>query len=157
LTEGAGNGFGISVEADVIATGNIIENCAYAGLKLGFGPYLRNVTASANTIRRSPYGILVSVAPGAGRAAIIDNRIEGATRVPAFLVHDSPREADLGLLIYHRLFQLARWLEGVGGQPLFQYVLTTTTRPPPDLAKEPWLRLSLRGAPAAKRLLQCDL
>jgi hypothetical protein len=25
--------------------------------------------------------------------------IEGATRVPAFLVHDSPREADLGLLI----------------------------------------------------------
>lgn len=43
--------------------------------------------------------------------------IEGATRVPAFLVHDSPREADLGLLIYHRLFQLARGLEAVGGQP----------------------------------------
>lgn len=80
LTEGAGNGFGISVEADVIATSNIVENCAYAGLKLGFGPYLRNVTASANTIRRSPYGILVSVVPGAGRAAITDNRIEGATR-----------------------------------------------------------------------------
>ncbi len=80
LTEGAGNGFGISVEADVIATGNIIENCAYAGLKLGFGPYLRNITASANTIRRSPYGIVVSVVPGAGRAAITDNRIEGATR-----------------------------------------------------------------------------
>jgi uncharacterized secreted repeat protein (TIGR03808 family) len=80
LTEGAGNGFGISVEADVIATGNIVENCAYAGLKLGFGPYLRNVTASANTIRRSPYGIVVSVVPGAGRAAITDNRIEGATR-----------------------------------------------------------------------------
>jgi uncharacterized secreted repeat protein (TIGR03808 family) len=80
LTEGAGNGFGISVEADVIATGNIVENCAYAGLKLGFGPYLRNVTASDNTIRRSPYGILVSVVPGAGRAAITGNRIEGATR-----------------------------------------------------------------------------
>lgn len=83
--------------------------------------------------------------------------IEGATRVPAFLVHDSPREADLGLLIYHRLFQLARGLEAVGGQPLFQYIVTTTTRPPPDLAKEPWLRLTLRGAPAAERLLQCDL
>ncbi len=80
LTEGAGNGFGISVEADVTAAGNIVENCAYAGLKLGFGPCLRNVTASANTIRRSPYGILVSVVPGAGRAAITDNRIEGATR-----------------------------------------------------------------------------
>lgn len=80
LTEGAGNGFGISIEADVTATSNIVENCAYAGLKLGFGPYLRNVTASANTIRRSPYGIAVSVVPGAGRAAIIDNRVEGATR-----------------------------------------------------------------------------
>jgi uncharacterized secreted repeat protein (TIGR03808 family) len=80
LTEGAGNGFGISIEADVTATGNVIENCAYAGLKLGFGPYLRNVTASANTIRRSPYGIVVSVVPGAGRAAITSNRIEGATR-----------------------------------------------------------------------------
>jgi uncharacterized secreted repeat protein (TIGR03808 family) len=80
LTEGAGNGFGISIEADVTATGNVVENCAYAGMKLGFGPYLRDVTASANTIRRSPYGILVSVVPGAGRAAITGNRIEDATR-----------------------------------------------------------------------------
>ncbi|MFZ5676726.1 MAG: chromosome segregation protein SMC [Pseudomonadota bacterium] len=83
--------------------------------------------------------------------------IEGATRVPAFLVHDSPREADLGLTLYHQLFQLARWLEGVCGQPLFQYIVTTTTQPPPDLAKHPWIRLTLRGAPAAERLLRCDL
>jgi predicted nucleic acid-binding Zn-ribbon protein len=83
--------------------------------------------------------------------------IEGATRVPAFLVHDSPREADLGLTLYHQLFQLARWLEAVGEQPLFQYIVTTTTRPPPDLAKEPWMRLTLRGAPAGERLLRCDL
>ena len=83
--------------------------------------------------------------------------IEGVTRVPAFLVHDSPREADLGLPIYHRLFQLARWLEAVSEQPLFQYIVTTTTRPPLDLAKEPWLRLALRGAPAGERLLLCDL
>jgi uncharacterized secreted repeat protein (TIGR03808 family) len=75
-----GNGVGISVEADVTATGNIIENCAYAGLRLGFGPYLRDVTASANVIRRSPYGIVVSVVPGAGRATISGNTIEGATR-----------------------------------------------------------------------------
>lgn len=83
--------------------------------------------------------------------------IEGATRVPAFLVHDSPREADLGLPLYDQVFHLAHWLEGVGGRPLFQYVVTTTTRPPPDLAKHPWLRLTLRGAPAAERLLKCDL
>ena len=67
LTEGAGNGFGSSVGADVIATGNIVENCAYAGLKLGFGPYLRNVTARALPIRRSPYGIVVQSCPALAR------------------------------------------------------------------------------------------
>jgi uncharacterized secreted repeat protein (TIGR03808 family) len=80
LTDGSGNGFGISIEADTIASGNTIENCAYAAMRLGFGPYLRNVTASGNAIRRSPYGILVSVVRGAGRAAITDNSISGATR-----------------------------------------------------------------------------
>ena len=80
LTDGSGNGFGITVEADTIASGNTIENCAYAGLRLGFGPYLRNVTASGNTIRHSPYGIVVSVVKGAGRAAITGNSIQGATR-----------------------------------------------------------------------------
>ncbi|CUA90577.1 hypothetical protein Ga0061061_1146 [Chelatococcus sambhunathii] len=82
--------------------------------------------------------------------------IEGATHVPAFLLHDSPREADLGLSIYHLLFQLAAELEEEAG-PLFQYIVTTTTRPPPHLAKEPWLRLTLRGAPAQERLLGVDL
>ncbi len=83
--------------------------------------------------------------------------IEGATCVPAFLVHDSPREADLGLSLYDQVFHLAHWLEGVGEKPLFQYVVTTTTRPPPDLAKSPWLRLTLRGAPAPERLMKGDL
>ncbi|MCG8014612.1 MAG: chromosome segregation protein SMC [Candidatus Thiodiazotropha sp. 'RUGA'] len=83
--------------------------------------------------------------------------IEGKTRVPTFLVHDSPREADLGLPLYDQVFYLARRLEEVGGQPLFQYVVTTTTRPPPELAKPPWLRLTLRGTPASERLLKCDL
>ncbi|MEW8494549.1 MAG: hypothetical protein AB2604_12170 [Candidatus Thiodiazotropha taylori] len=83
--------------------------------------------------------------------------IEGKTRVPTFLVHDSPREADLGLPLYDQVFHFARRLEEVGGQPLFQYVVTTTTRPPPDLAKPPWLRLTLRGTPASERLLKCDL
>lgn len=83
--------------------------------------------------------------------------IEGATRVPAFLVHDSPREADLGLPLYHRLFRFARWLEETTRQPLFQYVVTTTTRPPPDLVQDPWVRLTLRGAPAPERLLKCNL
>jgi len=83
--------------------------------------------------------------------------IEGETRVPAFLVHDSPREADLGLPLYDQVFHFASELEEIGGQPLFQYIVSTTTRPPPDLAKPPWLCLTLRGTPASERLLKCDL
>lgn len=83
--------------------------------------------------------------------------IEGATRIPAFFLHDSPREADLGLSIYHELFRLVRAIEEQTDQPLFQYIVTTTTRPPQDLASEPWLRLTLRGAPGNERLLRCDL
>ncbi len=83
--------------------------------------------------------------------------IEGATRIPAFLLHDSPREADLGLSIYHQLFQLARELEEQTSQPLFQYIVTTTTRPSDDMTCVPWLRLTLRGSPGPERLLGCDL
>ena len=83
--------------------------------------------------------------------------IEGATRVPAFLVHDSPREADLGLSIYDELFRLMRELEELTETTTFQYIVTTTTRPPDDLRRDPWLRLTLKGAPGSERLLARDL
>jgi hypothetical protein len=79
--------------------------------------------------------------------------IEGRTQLPAFLIHDSPREADLGLSIYNRLFML----EGMGPSPLFQYIVTTTTAPPEAYRKEPWQRLELHGAPPDKRLFATDL
>lgn len=83
--------------------------------------------------------------------------IEGKTHLPALLIHDSPREADLGLSIYHELFRLMTVLEKTGGAPLFQYIVTTTTRPPEELAALPWLRVTLHGAPAKDRLLGRDL
>lgn len=83
--------------------------------------------------------------------------IEGATRVPAFLVHDSPREADLGLSIYDELFRLMRELEELTEATAFQYIVTTTTRPPDDLRCDPWLRLTLKGAPGSERLMARDL
>ena len=82
--------------------------------------------------------------------------IEGRTRLPAFLIHDSPREADLGLGIYRRLFRFVRDLEDVAARPLFQYVVTTTTSPPDELRTEPWLVETLGGA-AEERLLRRDL
>ncbi len=89
--------------------------------------------------------------------AVICMSIEGYTHIPAFLVHDSPREADLGLSVYHELFHFAHKLEQIGDQPLFQYIITTTTRPPSELSQQPWLREMLRGAPAEERLLRRDL
>lgn len=83
--------------------------------------------------------------------------IEGRTHLPAFLVHDSPREADLGLSVYHQLFRFARTLEQVGDRPLFQYIVMTTTRPPEELSIDPWLRETLGGSPAEARLLRKDL
>jgi hypothetical protein len=83
--------------------------------------------------------------------------LEGYTCLPAFLLHDSPREADLGRSIYDRLFDFGKKLESFGPVPLFQYVITTTTEPPGEFHSEPWLRLMLRGTPASERLLKIDL
>jgi len=89
--------------------------------------------------------------------AVLCMSIEGRIRLPAFLIHDSPREADLGLSVYHRLFETVQALEGAAEQPLFQYIVTTTTPPPDRFLREPWLVETLRGTPAIERLLRQDL
>ncbi len=71
------NGAGIAAEADVAITGNVVEDAIW-GLQLGWGPYLRDVTASGNVIRRTKIGIAVSVTEGAGSAIISDNLISSA-------------------------------------------------------------------------------
>jgi uncharacterized secreted repeat protein (TIGR03808 family) len=71
-------GIGIGIEAETAVTGNVIENAATAGIRAGWGPYLRNVTVSGNVVRNAGFGIQVSVAQGAGDAAITGNLISGA-------------------------------------------------------------------------------
>ena len=83
--------------------------------------------------------------------------MEGRTQLPAFLIHDSPREADLGLSIYNRIFELGKTLEGFGEGPIFQYIITTTTAPPDDFRNDHWVKLELHGAPSEQRLFQEDL
>ena len=145
----------------------------FAHLSQKFDPIIRRLVGqdASGTVTLTGNGLNLTVQMGGNRStsaieslkviafdlAALCLSIEGATRAPAFLVHDSPREADLGLPLYHEVFHLARGLEEIGGQPLFQYVVTTTTRPPPELAKQPWLRLTLRGAPARERFLKYDL
>jgi uncharacterized secreted repeat protein (TIGR03808 family) len=70
-----GAGIGITVEADSAVTGNVIENAPSAGIDLGTGPYLRDITVTGNVVRAAGVGIAVSVSTGAGAALIADNLI----------------------------------------------------------------------------------
>ena len=82
--------------------------------------------------------------------------IEGQAHQPAFLIHDSPREADLGLSIFQRLFSVVRSLEDIGDRPLLQYIITTTTSPPSELQTKPWTVVTFGGF-GEERLLKRDL
>lgn len=73
-----GTGIGIGVEADIAVTGNVIEDAARIGLALGWGPYMRDITATGNVVRNSDTGISVSVVEGAGPALIANNLVTGA-------------------------------------------------------------------------------
>ena len=80
--------------------------------------------------------------------------MEGRTSLPAFLIHDSPREADLGLSHYHKLFHLMSKLEQGAASPPFQYIVTTTTDPPADLIDSEAVVLRLQGLETKERLLR---
>jgi uncharacterized secreted repeat protein (TIGR03808 family) len=64
---------GISVEADVVVDGNVIENVPGFAISAGWGPYLRNISITDNLIRAVDNGFYVSVADGAGAVQIKDN------------------------------------------------------------------------------------
>lgn len=86
--------------------------------------------------------------------AVLILSIEGQANLPAFLVHDSPREADLGLSHYHRLFRFMAKLEELGTPPPFQYIITTTTAPPDELRAAPYLVAQLDGMDEGQRLVR---
>jgi hypothetical protein len=86
--------------------------------------------------------------------------VSGQGNHPRFLLHDSPREADMAPLTYKRLFLWARQLEeAFNGRPYnFQYIITTTEAPPAELQTEPWLLYPvLDASQPEKRLLGVDL
>ena len=86
---------GIAVEADTVVTGNVVENAKRAGLWLGWGKYLRDVTATGNTIRKSDIGIAVSAVKGAQNALITNNLISGAVQAVAGMDHNKIITNDL--------------------------------------------------------------
>ena len=82
-----------------------------------------------------------------------------AAHHPRFLMHDSPREADLAASIYVSLFNAAQELEAAGGKaPAFQYIVTTTEPPPDLLNRKPWVIDPILDASSENgRLLGVDI
>lgn len=77
-------GEGIGVEADAVVSGNTIEGAASVGIQIGWGPFMRDVAATGNVVRRSKIGITVTEAREAGACLIANNMIsktaDGAIR-----------------------------------------------------------------------------
>lgn len=82
---------------------------------------------------------------------------EGKAIIPPFLIHDSPREADLDGMLYGRLFEMIAEWEKNSEAPCFQYIVTTTTAPPPDLCGDDFVKLKMSSTPAKERLFKTDL
>lgn len=82
--------------------------------------------------------------------------VEGNGHHPCFLLHDSPREADLDRHIYNRflsrIYELSNYLGGC--QSPFQYIMTTTTIPPKALQKDDIIRLKLKAHPECRLLFK---
>ncbi len=93
-------------------------------------------------------------------AALADGYIHESSLLPRLLIHDSPREADLSVDIYHQIFEFMLRLEMEAGETdlPFQYIITTTEPPPASLRTTPWLINPVLNATEAKtRFLGVDL
>lgn len=68
-----------------------------------------------------------------------------ASAFPGLLIHDCPREADMGPRPYRDYLHLIERIEreAYGDSAAFQYIVTTTTPPPESLQQEPFLCLTL--------------
>jgi hypothetical protein len=82
--------------------------------------------------------------------------VEGNSRAPAFLVHDSPREGDLDPWTYARIFEALFELGPDESTAPFQYIVTTTTDPPEGRVRSK-VRLQLSASEEQHRLFRVDL
>lgn len=83
--------------------------------------------------------------------------VDGVGHLPALLIHDSPREADLGQHIYWNLLRLAsdlaQRLSSVDNAA-FQYIVTTTTSPPREMRGVPFVVLPLDASDPSELLFR---
>jgi hypothetical protein len=93
-------------------------------------------------------------------AVLIYNTTSSNCCLPGFLVHDSPREADLGARIYRSFIRFIAKQQAHFGAPdncPFQYILTTTTPPPKELRSDEWVKLPLNAGKVAELLFRRNI
>lgn len=92
--------------------------------------------------------------------SLIYNTVSLNAHLPGFLLHDSPREADLGAPIYRSFIRftasLQEHFETLDNCP-FQYILTTTTPPPKELQNEKYVKLQLNATEPSGLLLKRNI
>lgn len=71
-------GEGITVEADAAVNGNTVEQAPTAGISIGWGPYMRDVSVTGNVIRKARVGITISSDAAAGACLVANNVISGS-------------------------------------------------------------------------------
>ena len=92
--------------------------------------------------------------------ALVFGTVHDGAHLPGIVLHDSPREADLGLRIYHNFVRFIASLQGrflMNDTCPFQYILTTTTPPPRDLQTADFVRLHLNAGQVDGLLLRRDV
>jgi hypothetical protein len=93
-------------------------------------------------------------------SCLVYNALSDKSRLPGIMIHDSPREADLGLRLYHGFISFVHGLEQrflKTTECPFQYILTTTTPPPKTLRGSESIRLQLDASKQEGLLLKTDL
>src|SRR5581483_11791747 len=81
-------------------------------------------------------------------SCLVYNSFSKSSHLPGFLLHDSHREADLGLSCYNSFIRFVASLAehfGTGDNCPFQYIVTTTTPPPKELHTLKYLKLRLNA------------
>jgi hypothetical protein len=90
-------------------------------------------------------------------AAQVYSTVSAGANLPGFLLHDSPREADLGPRIYRSFIRAVAGLQSHFSSPdacPFQFVLTTTTPPPLELRGDDFVKLPLNAGLRSGLLLR---
>lgn len=91
--------------------------------------------------------------------SVMLSSITGNGLHPGFIIHDSPREADLDNVIYNRFLNTIYNISSEKGgiESPFQYIVTTTSPPPKSLKNNSIIRLELQGQPITETLFRCSL